>query len=183
MKYFFLSGLILFFANSLFASDEKVEVVQGSVFTDFNKDCIVVSEATDLAPIDFYEAECKAYGGYSLQEDGGDLRYGPRLSYAGKEIDLQRPFAFHSMASSKVEWVYELKRNSEGEGKIQFKALIYELVTDDEWQGRSFEGKLLVYVVRLQGAKSCVTGVTSSREAARKIAHKSNAKCVKLSDR
>lgn len=165
--------LSVLLSSTVFAKTET-----RSIYTDLKNDCIVVSLPTELAPIDFYESECKAFGGFALKESGGDLRYGPELSYGGQEIDLQRPPAFHGMGSQKIEWVYDLTRDEEGLGKLNFKALIYRLSVANP-DGLSADTSVL-YVVKLDGKKSCVIGTAKTNEEARKLANNKSAKCVQL---
>lgn len=176
MKNVILSSLISLASVAAFA-DSKTETK--SVYTDLKTDCIVTSSATDLAPIDFFESECKAFGGFVLKENGGDLRYGPELSFSGKEIDLQRPGRFHNMGSQKIEWVYDVTRDEEGSGELKFKALIFRLSVADEDPDK--KDKSVLYVVRLNSEKSCVIGTVSTNEQARALANDAAAKCVETS--
>lgn len=172
MKKMVITSLLFVVPLSVFA-----KTATKSVYTDLKNDCIVVSEATEMAPIDFFSSECKAFGGYGLKEAGGDLRYGPELSFAGKEIDLQRPGSFHEMGSQKIEWVYDISRDEEGSGALKFKALIYRLKVADN---RSERDNSVLFVVKLDGKKSCVTGTAKTNEAARALANNKSAKCVTL---
>lgn len=170
-----LSISLVLATSSIFAKTTKTQ----SVYTDLKKDCIVVSSATEAAPIDFFTSECKAFGGYTLKESGGDLRYGPELSFNGKEINLQRPSSFHNMGSSKIEWVYDLTSDEEGSGDIKFKALIYRLSVaniEDPYK----EDTSVLYVIKLDGEKSCVIGTTKSNTSARALANNVSAPCATL---
>lgn len=177
MKNVFLSSLVCLLSVSALAGT-KTETK--SVYTDMKKDCIVVSSATDKAPIDFYDSECKAYAGFVLKESGGDLRYGPELSFNGKQIDLQRPGHFHNLGSEKIEWVYDISRDEEGSGELKFKALIYRLSVANEDPDK--KDSSVLYVVRLDGEKSCVIGTAKTNEAARDLANDKSAKCVSASE-
>jgi hypothetical protein len=148
-----------------------------SVYTDLKADCIVVSQATDEAPIDFFTSECKAYGGYTLKESGGDLRYGPELIFNGKEINLQRPLSFHQLASRKIEWAYDLTRDNEGSGTINFKALIYRISEDTDHKGKS---ATFLHVIRLKGEDSCLIGKVKTNQQARDLANNTDAECIEL---
>jgi hypothetical protein len=174
MKNAFLSSLVCLLSVSAFAETK-------SVYTDMKTDCIVVSSATDKAPIDFFESECKSYGGYSLKENGGDLRYGPELSFNGTQIDLQRPGHFHNLGSEKIEWVYDLARDEEGSGKLNFKALIYRLSVANE--DPDLKDSSVLYVVRLDKQKSCIIGTAKTNEAARELANNKTAKCASVSEK
>jgi hypothetical protein len=147
-----------------------------SIYTDLSKDCVEISSATEQAPIDFYEAECKAFGGFQLRIEGSDLRYSPALSFGEKAIELNRPMSFHDMGSDKIEWMYEISRDEEGSGKMEWKGLIYRLsVADiDDYE----KDTSLLYVTRLDGAKSCHLGKVKTNEAARKLVMDSKAKCI-----
>lgn len=139
----------------------------GSVYTSIKADCVVVSEPTQSAPIDFYEATCKSFGGYGLSIAGSDLRYSPRLTFGATEISLSGPGSFHDMGSDKVEWMYDLTRDEEGAGTLVWKALIYRLnVYNQETQ----KDDSILYVVRLDGEKSCSIGTAKTNEEARRLA-------------
>lgn len=155
-----------------------------SVYTDLKNDCIVVSSATEKAPIDFYSSECKAFGGYTLGESGSDLRYGPVLGYHGVDIDLQLPYSFHEMGSSKIEWVYDVNRDEEGFGSLVWKALIFRIESDvySDEDGDEPKNVSNLHVVRLNGKNSCVIGLVKTNEAARELANKANAPCAPRSD-
>lgn len=171
MKNLILGALGVVLPTVVFAQTKT-----SSVYTDLKKDCIVVSDATDAAPIDFYTSECKAFGGFTLKESGGDLRYGPELSFEGQEINLQRPPNFHQMGSQKIEWVYDLIRGEEGDGTLKFKALIYRLSIADVEPDRPDQSVL--YVIRLNGKKSCLIGTSKTNEGARQLANNKSAPCV-----
>lgn len=141
--------------------------------TDIEKDCVVVSSATEEAPIDFFTSECKAFGGFSLSIAGGDARYAPVLAFANKKIDLKHPLSFHDLASNKLEWLYEHDTNKEGFGKINWRGFIYKLSSASE-DGESSVKRF--YAVKLNGAKSCALGQTNTKEEAIKIVHES--KCL-----
>jgi hypothetical protein len=145
-----------------------------SVYTDTVADCVVVSSATDQAPIDFYVSQCKSFGGYSLGIRGVDLRYGPALSYNGIDLDLQRPAHFHDMATTKIEWLYKRESDEEGSGSLEWKGLIYHLSEANEDGASDIEK---VYAVRLQQEKTCVLGVVSDDESARKLILDESALC------
>ena len=139
---------------------------------DTVKDCVVVSSATGDAQIDFYESECKAFGGYKLNIKGSDLRYSPVLSYVGHEIDMQRPFQFHDMADTSIEWLYEREVDEIGVGKVQWRGLIYSLEVSEE-QSSSVQ----FYGIRLNKKKSCVVAIAASKELAQKAILDPNSAC------
>ncbi|HPI39241.1 MAG TPA: hypothetical protein PLJ21_00450 [Pseudobdellovibrionaceae bacterium] len=177
MKALTILSLILVISNLSFANIET-NITTVSTYTDLSTDCILVSESTDLAPIDFSTKECKAFGGYTLRESGGDLRYGPELSFQGTAINLQRPSAFHSMGSQKIEWVYDLEKNKEGFGEIHFKALIYRLsVANIDSNGENTKDKSVLFVVRLAGEKSCLIGRVLTNKDARDLANSLKSPC------
>jgi hypothetical protein len=147
----------------------------GSVYTSVAaKDCVEISKSNDRAEIDFSEAECPSYGGYRLHIGGGDLRYHPDLQFGGAAIELALPGNFHDMGGEKVEWLYTATRAYDGSGTLDWRALIFRLNVDDAETGKR---RSLLYVVRLNGAKSCVIGSASSNDAARTLAHNLNAPC------
>jgi hypothetical protein len=141
--------------------------------TDIEKDCVVVSSATEEAPIDFFTSECKAFGGFTLSIDGGDARYAPALSFANKKIDLKNPLSFHDLTSNQLEWLYEHNMSKEGLGKIHWRGFIYQLSSASE-DGESNVKRF--YAVKLDGAKSCALGLTETKEEAIKLVHGS--KCL-----
>ncbi len=174
MKHLFLS-LSMFLAFSVQAKDNALIVSKWkSVYTDTIADCVEISAATEDAPIDFYEADCKSFGGYRLKIEGGDLRYGPELSFGETIFDLQRPGSFHDMGSTKIEWVYKHTLDNEGIGKIQWRGLIYRLsaATEDGERDES-----ILYSIRLDGNKSCFLGMSSTNEKARELVYNSKTDC------
>lgn len=146
-----------------------------SVYTDLDKDCTVISAATDKAPIDFYQAECKSFGGYRLQVKGGDLRYHPELSFGDKVLAIKTPSVFHDVASSKIEWVFKHTIDEDGLGEIEWKGLIYRLEIDD--LGDVDRSTLLLYAIRLDGEKTCLIGTTQSNAKARELVYNSKSGC------
>ena len=164
--------LLAWNAHALVPSIDKME--WKSVITDTEKDCIVISSATEEAPIDFYEAECKSFGGFQLFISGGDLRYGPVLKFQSKKIELDRPMSFHDLGSSQIEWIYKIRTDAEGVGKMNWKGLIYRLSVIDAEVGND---RSELYAVRLNGAKSCLLGKTDSIEKARELIYDSTARC------
>lgn len=163
-----LAIIALFISFSSFA-DWK------SITTDLSKDCVVISAATEEAPIDFYEAECKAFGGFQFYIQGSDLRYSPRLDFRGEEVSLVRPMSFHDLASNDVEWIYKSQMDNEGAGNISWKGLIYSLSAATE-DGESDE--VLFYSIRFNGVKSCVVGKTKTVDEARTLIQSENAVCL-----
>jgi len=156
-------------------SSQGIQSVRKSLYTDLTKDCVVVAAATDKAPIDFYESECKAFGGYRLKITGSDLRYHPELYFGDKKIEIETPMSFHDTASAKIEWVYGHAIDAEGAGQLEWKGLIYRLnYTNPEDPEKNIN---TLYVVRLDGAKSCLVGTTQSNTKAREMAFNSKPGC------
>lgn len=152
------------------------------------KDCVTL-DSDSLHPnpeIDFYEAECPAFGGYQLTVGGGDLRYHVGLSYNGKSIELVSPPSFHDVGA-KAEWRFKrIEKTGDGDYKplsAEPIGLIYRLNMDsyDENTGKNKTIQELV-VVRLKGSESCVIGrVKQSGKMnieAQALADKLDAKCV-----
>lgn len=149
-----------------------------SAYTAIKTDCLEVSVPTNKAEIDFFDASCKSFGGYNLTITGGDLRYSPALNYGAKKIDLLHPSSFHNLGSEKMEWIYDLTRDEKGIGTIVWKAFIYRLgVYNDVLQ----KDESVLYVVRLDGEKSCALGTAKTNTEARKLAL-SQANCVVSKD-
>ena len=163
--------LASFFLSTLAIAAPKVE--NKSVYTDITKECVTIQASNDTSEIDFLETECKSFGGFTLKISGGDLRYGPELSYAGTEIDLQRPMGFHDTGSAKIEWMYQLTRDADGSGSIKWTGLIYRLVVSDE----NGTNSSILYSVRLDGAKSCLIGKSKDNAVARQLVLGSKANC------
>lgn len=155
-----------------FAADT---VKWGSVYTNLKKECVEFASATEKAPIDFYSADCKSFGGYRLQWSGGDIRYAPTLSFNGQDLDMGRPGAFHDLGSDNVEWMYKTIRNEEGIGEIEWKGFVYRLsVANENGDGN----KDILYAVRLDGANSCFLGSPKNNEEARALVKNAAAPCV-----
>ncbi len=154
---------------------ESQQVTIGSVFTNLTTECVEVSAANQQSPIDFYNAECKGFGGYQLNISGGDLRYHPELTYGGQQIALKNPYSFHDVASTEVEWMYR-KTNSleDGSGSLQWIGFIYRLAEATEDGMSDVE---VVYAVRLDGADTCSIGTAATEEQARALVLSSKAHC------
>lgn len=148
-----------------------------SVTTDLKNDCVVVSSATEEAPIDFYHAECKSFGGFGLAIEGGDLRYGPELTYKEQAIDLKRPYQFHDLAAESIEWLYVIDVNNEGVGKLEWRGMIYQLNVA-QYGEESDQNKVIFYSVRLKGLESCVLGMSESESVARSLIQKTDSECL-----
>lgn len=152
------------------------KTVWDSIYTELSKDCVEISAATAEAPIDFYEAECKAFGGFQLKIEGSDLRYSPSLTFGDKEIDLNRPMSFHDVGSDKMEWMFQKTVDNEGVGKVVWKGLIYRLSVADPENPERGDASIL-YVTRLDGAKSCHLGKVRTNEEARTLVMNPKAIC------
>lgn len=158
----------------LFSVQAYAATTTKSVYTDSVADCVVVSQNTKQAPIDFSETECKSFGGYRLGVSGGDLRYHPVLSYGGSAIELETPGAFHDVGSQKIEWVYKHTIDKEGSGSVKWVGLIYRLSVAKQ-DGQSNDS--ILYAVRLDGAKSCLIGDTDDNVKARELVANSTPGC------
>lgn len=159
------------FFTTLAIAAPKVE--NKSVYTDITKECVTIQASNDKSDIDFLETECKSFGGFTLKISGGDLRYGPELSFAGKEIELERPMGFHDTGSTKIEWMYQLTSDEDGTGSIKWTGLIYRLVVSDE----NGTDSSVLYSVRLDGEKSCLIGKSKDNAVARQLVLGSKADC------
>jgi len=169
MKILLLAALLA--SPSAFAA--KVE--WKSVYTDLKNECVVVSSSNDTSEIDFFDSECKSFGGYRLRYSGGDIRYAPALSFNGLELQIGQPASFHDRASDKVEWVYRLTTESYGEGEIEWKGFVYRLsVANEDGMGSTN----VLYAVRLDGEKTCLLGTPKTNEAARALIKNLNAPCA-----
>lgn len=156
-------------------SNGMLKTTLTSVYTDIQKECVTISAATEKAPIDFFESDCKAFGGYRLQIRGSDLRYHPVLSFGDKEIEIETTYHFHDTGSSKVEWVYKLETDEEGLGNIHWVGLIFRLTeATDSDSGKDVS---VLYVVRLDKEKTCLVGKTQSNQKAREMAYNSKPDC------
>ncbi|MDD4974905.1 MAG: hypothetical protein PHY93_11175 [Bacteriovorax sp.] len=145
-----------------------------STFIDLKNDCVVVSSATDQAPIDFYKADCKSFAGFTFIIEGGDLRYSPELYFRDNLIDLQRPPQFHDMASDKVEWLYTHEIDNQGSGNIVWRGIIYQLSIADDDGGND---KTVYFSVRLDGKNSCLIGTSGTDTEARELVYHSAKGC------
>lgn len=173
MKFLLLSLLL-----SLLISLPSISFAEWrSATTDLKNDCVVVSSATEEAPIDFYHAECKSFGGYGLAIEGGDLRYGPQLTYKEQTIDLKRPYQFHDLAAESIEWQYVIEVDNEGVGKLDWRGMIYQLSVA-QYDEESDQDKVIFYSVRLKGLESCVVGMSESESVARALIQKTESECL-----
>lgn len=162
------------FAGAALSDERNLTIKFGSTYTDLKTDCIDVSVPTADAEIDFYDADCKAFGGYRLQITGSDLRYHPRLFFGAKEVALPEVLSFHDTGSQKIEWVYRLQRAEEGGGSIEWKGLIYRL---NQASGDGEKDTSVLYAIRLDGTKSCLIGTTQSNTKARELVINSKPGC------
>lgn len=175
MKLIFILFSLLTFSHSVFAD-------WGSVLTNIEKDCVVISSATENAPIDFYESECKSFGRYSLFIKGSDLRYAPKLIFNSLEIELLNPYSFHDLANNDIMWIYSHEINNEGFGSIKWIGLVYALNVasiDDEGTEEGHD-KVIYYAVSLNGPKTCIIGrFPNNAEASLAIQNNNSKKCIK----
>ncbi len=171
MKTKFMFAALVVFSAQAFAGTP----VWKSVYTDLTKDCVEVSSANQNAEIDFYDAECKAFGGYQLNIEGGDLRYGPALRYNGVMLDVGSTGAFHDTGSTKVEWVYTLSKEVDGAGTLEWKGFIYRLSQATE--NGSGPDESVLYSVRLNKEQTCLVGTSTTNQAARDLIY-NNAPCL-----
>jgi len=176
MKFTLLALATMLSANSFaWEPGPNAKTEWNSIYTDLKKDCVEISSATEEAPIDFYEAECKSFGGFQLKIQGSDLRYSPNLIFGDKEIELNRPMSFHDLGSDKIEWMFQKTVDNEGVGKVEWKGLIYRLsVADIDDSGKDVS---VLYVTRLDGSKSCHLGKVRTNEEARKLVMNPKATC------
>lgn len=165
---FLMMVLVLTMSFSVFGKEWK------SIYTDVKNDCVVISSSTEEAPIDFFEAECKSFGGYQLYISGGDLRYSPKLKFEGADIDLQKPSRFHDLISHKMEWIYTIETDIEGFGSLEWKGFIYRLsiATDDDKDITQY------FAVRLKGQDSCLLGTAQTNEEARDLVYDQTLDCL-----
>jgi hypothetical protein len=166
--------LITFLATFFGTSSAYAAPEWKSTFVDLKNDCVVVSSATEEAPIDFYQADCKSFAGFAFSIEGGDLRYSPKLSFRDNVIDLQRPPQFHDMASDKVEWLYTHEIDNEGFGTIVWRGIIYQLSVADEDGGHD---KAKYFSARLDGEKSCLIGTSATDTDARELVYHAAKDC------
>lgn len=150
--------------------------VWGNAYTDVDLDCVAHAVANQKADIDFRKVECKSFGGYQMFIEGADLRYSPTLEFHGKVVFSHREFAFHDMAASKVEWVYLRNEETDGGGKLEWKGFVYRLAVAREDGGKD-DSRL--YVVRLNGAKTCSLGGAKSNEQAHAMIQDPRTPCEK----
>jgi hypothetical protein len=163
MKNIFALTVITF---SVYVNSANAEALSSYTGVNVEKDCVVAasSETQKDAEIDFLEAECPGLGGYRVYLEGGDLRYGLKLGFGNKKIDIDKTSAFHDMGSEKIEWVYERTVKDVKEEDfiiskhgIKYLALIYRInysKYDEKTEKETNTTKLIV--TKLNGEKSCV---------------------------
>ena len=159
------------------------ESKSSSIYTSVAvKDCKTIESSENEAEpeIDYYTGHCEGKNGYTVQISGGDIRYSLSLIYGGEQVEFTRIGAFHDMGSDKVEW--RGKVNKDG-SVTKFHSLIYRL--NIHGYGENYdESRDSLFVVRLNGKKSCLIGqVEQSKNMnaeARKIADDMSKKCIPL---
>lgn len=145
-----------------------------SVYIDINDNCATIALANEKAEIDFAKRECASFGGYRMFILGADLRYSPSLEYKGKPVFDLSEFRFHDMGANKVEWVYLRDSEADGNGQIAWKGFIFRLsVASDSGE----KDDSILYVLRLDGAKTCLLGKVKTNEEAHKLVQNLNARC------
>jgi hypothetical protein len=170
MRAFILAALLMGGAAA-----EAASAKWGSVYTGVApKDCIEIAKTAENAEGDFYEAECTSYGGYRLRIAGSDLRFQPNLQFGGEPISLGLPGSFHDMGSDYAEWLYSASREADGSGALEWRALIFRLKVSNPEGGKD---RSVLYVVRLNGPRSCLLGEASSNDEARALGQDPNASC------
>jgi hypothetical protein len=161
----------------LLSSGFNVLADNTSVYTSIAKaDCRTIedSELEKQPEIDFYTGHCRGKGGYTVVISGGDLRYSLSLLVSGRVVELTRLGRFHDLGSTKVEWRGPTNSNI-------ITNLIYRLnVSNQDGKDSSY-----LYVVRLDGVRSCVIGVVppgpNMNLRAREIADAELSTCVSKS--
>ncbi len=145
-------SLLLISSQAFGANNTDIQSVYTSIE---DADCKTIKVATETDPIDFYTGECVGLDGYSVLVTGGDLRYSIELKVDEKTVELTHLGAFHSPGSDKIEWRGPVKN-----GEVQPYALIFRLNIDDSFDQNDLPvGTDSLFVVRLDGAQSCVIGV------------------------
>ncbi|MFZ1107251.1 MAG: hypothetical protein WAN43_02735 [Rhodomicrobium sp.] len=170
MRAFILAALLMSGAAA-----EGAPAKWGSVYTGVApKDCIEIAKTGENTEGDFYEAECASYGGYRLRIGGSDLRYHPNLQFGGEPIQMSLPGSFHDMGSDYAEWLYSASREADGGGALEWRALIFRLKVSNPEGGTD---RSVLYVVRLNGPRSCLLGEASSNDEARALGQNLDAPC------
>ncbi len=181
---------LLMILSLLTVSTLKAEnfAVKSSIKMD---DCIVTEFSEWLAEpeIDFLTMLCPSFGNYQVEISGGDIRYNLKLSYKGKNIELDRPSGFHDMDDESVEWRYKLQGKGTHTPKFKYTSLVYAInfQSYDEVKEEDFND-VVIYVVKLDKSNSCKAGEFlaskyGSKEAAlveaRKLADQDKLTCLK----
>lgn len=169
VRAFLMTGLFLTSLSSFGST-----VTWESRYTNVKDDCFDVSLGNKSAEIDFYEAECKSYGGYGLRISGGDLRYAPVVTFGELQFDFGMPAPFHDLGSNFIEWIYKLEKENDGAEKITWAGLIFRLSIANE-DGVYSTSQL--YAVRLDGTRSCLVGTTQNNQEARELIYNSKEDC------
>ncbi len=130
-----------------------------SIYSLLGDNCIVLESSIfeDTPEIDYYTGICRGVGSYDLKISGSDLRYSPKLLFRGKTIELALIHPFHDMGAEIVEW-----RVNSSDLKAPY-ALIYRMNISFESEDGPKSAKPL-FVVRLDGAQSCVTAIVDMQE-------------------
>lgn len=145
----------------------------GNVITDTDRDCLMVSNSTDESDDVFYEAECKAFGGYVLKIVGEEDRTGPALSYRGFDITLKNPDYPHKLASKNIEWHFTRTHYPHGAGSVDWFGMLYQLEVQTP-QGP----ELQYYGLHLLRGQTCVVGISTSRDAVIRAIYAGDSKCL-----
>ena len=125
-------------------------------------------------PYEYQELECPGLGGYQVFYSGKDQKYLIGLKYNGQVINFEAPSTLHEIAQKNIEWRVEQNLNETAE----FKALLFQVNMIDE-NSEALKKTEVIYVVRLNGEKSCLLSKSPDWKSATEIADNPKSKCSK----
>lgn len=169
IRIFFLASLSAVLFSGVASAAEDV----GNMITDIDRDCLMVSNSTDDSDEVFYEAECKAFGGYVLKIVGEEDRVGPTLSYRGFDITLKSPDYPHKLASKNIEWHFSRSHYPNGKGTVDWFGMLYQ------FEVQTPRGpELQYYGLHLLRGQTCVVGISTSRDIVIRAIYAGDSKCL-----
>lgn len=173
-----MAMLIISMATSTSHADEhESPVVWQNITSEYTsvaeKNCTTLESVPEHEG--YYHASCPSKKPYKIEVEGGDLRYGLQVVFAGKTLRYWVPEFFD--IGNTVEW-----RSHRKNGQKIYHGLIYRMYRANYSDtGESLADKQELVVVRLDKQNTCILGTIPASKhmnvKARKLADNASAVC------
>lgn len=176
-----MAMLIISMATSISYADDHVvwQNITSEYTSVAEKNCTTLESIPEHAG--YYHASCPSKKPYKIEVEGGDLRYGLQVVFAGKTLRYWVPEFFD--IGNTVEW-----RSHQENGQKIYHGLIYRMYRANYSDtGESLADKQELVVVRLDKHNTCTLGIIPASKhmnvKARELADNTSAVCdSKLND-